>query len=39
MASLALDHEQRPVPERTARAAGELIDARAISAELEQVEK
>src|SRR4029079_7802880 len=39
MASLALDQEQRPAAERTSRGSGDLIDARAITADLEKLAK
>src|SRR6187549_2452103 len=39
MASLALDQDQRPAAERTSRGAGELIDVRAIAADLEKLAK
>jgi [protein-PII] uridylyltransferase len=39
MASLALDHEIRPPAERPARGANDLIDARALAAELEAISK
>ena len=39
MASLALDQEQRPAAERTSRGSGELIDVRAIAADLEKLAK
>ena len=39
MASLALDQEQRPAAERTSRGSGELIDVRAITADLEKLAK
>jgi [protein-PII] uridylyltransferase len=37
MASLALDHDTRPPNERPARSANDLIDARALAAELEKL--
>src|SRR5215475_12700655 len=39
MASLALDHDTRPPTERPARGANDLIDARALTAELETLSK
>jgi [protein-PII] uridylyltransferase len=39
MASLALDRDSRALPEPSSRAAGELIDSRAVAAELEQLAK
>ncbi|MGC1827082.1 MAG: nucleotidyltransferase domain-containing protein, partial [Pseudolabrys sp.] len=39
MASLALDHDTRPTSERPARASNDLIDARALTAELENLTK
>jgi [protein-PII] uridylyltransferase len=39
MASLALDQEQRPAAERTSRGSGDLIDAHAITADLEKLAK
>ena len=39
MASLALDQEQRPAAERTSRGSGDLIDLRAITADLEKLAK
>ena len=37
MASLALDNETRAAPEHPSKGSGDLIDARAIAAELEQL--
>jgi [protein-PII] uridylyltransferase len=39
MASLALDHETRPASERPGRGSNDLIDARALAAELEKLTK
>ena len=39
MASLALDQDDAPAAERTSRGSGELIDARAITADLEKLAK
>ena len=39
MASLALDQEQRPAAERTSRGSGGLIDAHAVTADLEKLAK
>ncbi|MGC2046588.1 MAG: nucleotidyltransferase domain-containing protein, partial [Pseudolabrys sp.] len=39
MASLALDHDTRPTSERPARGSNDLIDARALTAELEKLTK
>src|SRR5262249_32480923 len=39
MASLALDHDARPPTERPARGASDLIDARALTAEMQDIAK
>ncbi|MGA9339842.1 MAG: hypothetical protein WBV66_19580, partial [Pseudolabrys sp.] len=39
MASLAVDHSARPSPEHPARGSNDLIDARALTAELENLVK
>ena len=39
MASLALDHDARPPSERPARGSNDLIDARALTVELEKLTK
>ena len=39
MASLAVDHSARPSSEHPARGSNDLIDARALTAELEQLVK